>query len=97
MRTDIRVFDADHMARLDTDMWRSYYDKKPVALHLQLGQVLRDEFHMTLARSYVTAFRAAHAAHAPGDLSRSLALAAGRSIASTRSGSARTATSGRSR
>jgi hypothetical protein len=78
VHTDIRVFDADHMARLDTDMWRSYYDKKPVALYLQLGQVLRDEFHMTLARSYVTAFRAAHAAfvfkrgHARADYERAL-------------------------
>jgi len=78
VRTDIRVFDADHMARLDTDMWRSYYDKKPVALYFQLGQVLRDEFHMTLVRSYVTAFRAAHAAfvfkrgHARADYERAL-------------------------
>lgn len=62
VRTDIRVFDADHMARLDTDMWRAYYDKKPLTLYLQLGEVLRDEFHMTLARSWVTSLRAAHAA-----------------------------------
>ena len=62
VRTDIRVFDADHMARLDTDMWRAYYDKQPLTLYLQLGEVLRDEFHMTLARSWVASFRAAHAA-----------------------------------
>jgi hypothetical protein len=62
VRTDIRVFDADHMARLDTDMWRSYYDRKPVALYFQLAAVLRDEFHMTLMRSLVTGFRAARAA-----------------------------------
>ena len=78
VRTDIRVFDADHMARLDTEMWRSYYDKKPLTLYLQLGQVLRDEFHMTLARSFVTSFRAARAAfvfkrgHARADYERAL-------------------------
>jgi len=78
VHTDIRVFDADHMARLDTDMWRSYYDRKPLALYFQLGQVLRDEFHMTLARSYVTAYRAARAAfvfkrgHARVDYDRAL-------------------------
>jgi hypothetical protein len=61
-RTDIRVFDADHMARLDTDMWRSYYDKQPAKLYLQLAQVLRDEFHMTHAHAYSTALLAARAA-----------------------------------
>jgi hypothetical protein len=62
VHTDIRVFDPDRMARLDTNMWRSYYDRKPVALYLQLGQVLREQFHMTRARSYLTAFHAARAA-----------------------------------
>lgn len=62
VRTDIRVFDPDRMARLDTDMWRSYYEKKPLLLFLQLGQVLREQFHMPFLRSQVTAFRAARAA-----------------------------------
>src|SRR5262249_10810417 len=78
VRTDIRTFDADRMARLDTDMWRSYYDRQPVALYFQLARLLRAEFHMTRARSYVTAFRAARAAfvfkrgHARADYERAL-------------------------
>src|SRR5262245_20953815 len=78
VHTDIRKFDADRMARLDTDMWRSYYARDPVKLYFQLARLLREEFHMTRARSYVTAFRAARAAfvfkrgHARSDYEKAL-------------------------
>lgn len=61
-RTDIRVFDATQVARLDTDMWRSYYDHRPAALFFQLAELMRGQFHFPLLRSYVAAARSARAA-----------------------------------
>jgi len=61
-RTDIRVFDAARVARLDTDMWRSYYDRKPAQLFLQLTQLLRDQFHFPPLRATLAAYRSARAA-----------------------------------
>ena len=61
-RVDIRAFDSREVARLDTEMWRSYYDKKPVALFFQLAELMRRQFHFPLLRSYVAAFYAAKAA-----------------------------------
>ena len=61
-RTDIRVFDAAQVAQLDTDMWRSYYDRKPALLFLQLAELMRGQFHFPLLRSYVAAARSARAA-----------------------------------
>ena len=60
--TDIRAFDPDRVAQLDTEMWRSYYDKKPDVLFVQLAQLLREQFHFPVLRSYLTASRAARAA-----------------------------------
>lgn len=62
VKSDIRVFDAAQVARLDTDMWRSYYDRKPAALFLQLAELLRVQFHFPVLRSYVVAGHAARAA-----------------------------------
>ncbi|HTR97598.1 MAG TPA: hypothetical protein VMH61_06820 [Candidatus Acidoferrales bacterium] len=77
-RADLRVFLPERMARLDTDMWRSYYDHKPGLLYLQLAQTLREEFHFPPVRSYLTAARAARAAfvfkggHGRSDYERAL-------------------------
>lgn len=62
MRTDIRVFDPEAVARLDTQMWRAYYAKKPLPLYLELAQLLREEFHFPPLRSFAIAARAARAA-----------------------------------
>jgi hypothetical protein len=62
VHADIRAFDPDRMAQLDTEMWRSYYDKKPDQLFFQLASLLREQFRFPPLRSYVTAFHAARAA-----------------------------------
>jgi hypothetical protein len=58
----LRQFDADEVARLETAMWRSYYDKRPVRLYLELGELLRSQYHMPLFRSNLVAFYATKAA-----------------------------------
>ncbi|HEV7475970.1 MAG TPA: hypothetical protein VGN90_18080, partial [Pyrinomonadaceae bacterium] len=42
----LKEFDADEVARLETDMWRSYYDKRQVALFFQLAELLRKQYNM---------------------------------------------------
>jgi len=60
--SDLRAFDPEQVARLDTDMWRSYYDRERLKLFYQLVVLLRQQYHMTTTRSYVVAFHAAKAA-----------------------------------
>ena len=60
----MREFDADEVARLETAMWRSYYDKKQVQLFNQLSELLRTQYHMPLVRSNQVAYYAANAAFA---------------------------------
>lgn len=77
-RADIRSFDPDAVARLDTEMWRAYYDRKPVPLFLELAETMRRQFHFPLLRSYVAAVHGARAAlvfkrgHARSDYERAL-------------------------
>ncbi|MGH7495898.1 MAG: hypothetical protein ACREOO_26375 [bacterium] len=61
-RTDLREFDAEEVARLDTVMWRSYYDREPLKLFFQLAELLRSQFNLPFLRSYLVAFDAAKAA-----------------------------------
>ena len=58
----IRQFDPKRVAQLETDMWRSYYDKKPVLLFWQLAGGLREQFHAPFWRSFGLAFQATKAA-----------------------------------
>ncbi len=60
--THLREFDADEVARLETAMWRSYYEKRRVALFNQLSELLRTQYHMPLVRSNQVAYYAADAA-----------------------------------
>jgi len=59
---DLRDFDAVEVARLETDMWRSYYERRQVRLFLQLAGLLRTQFRLPFLRSHVVAFSAARAA-----------------------------------
>jgi hypothetical protein len=59
---DLRDFDPEAVARLETDMWRSYYDRRQVLLFFQLAKALRTQYHVPLLRSNVIAFRGAKAA-----------------------------------
>jgi len=61
-KSDLREFDPDAVARLETDMWRSYYDRRQVLLFLQLAKALRTQYHAPFLRSNVIAFRGAKAA-----------------------------------
>src|SRR5262245_10147643 len=59
---DLRDFDPEVVARLETDMWRSYYDRRQVLLFFQLAKTLRTQYHVPFLRSNVIAFRGAKAA-----------------------------------
>ena len=58
----IRQFDPQAVARLETAMWRSYYNKNPVLLFWQLAGGLREQFHAPFWRSFGLAFQATKAA-----------------------------------
>jgi len=58
----LREFDPDEVARLETAMWRSYYDKQEVRLFNQATELLRTQYNMPLVRSNKVAYHAAKAA-----------------------------------
>ena len=60
--THLREFDPDEVARLETAMWRSYYDRQQLRLFNQLTEMLRTQYHMPLVRSNRVAYHAANAA-----------------------------------
>jgi hypothetical protein len=61
-QSDLTSFDPEVVARLETAMWRSYYDRRPVLLFSQLAQTLRRQYGVPFLRSYAIAFRGAKAA-----------------------------------
>lgn len=61
-QTDIRQFDPDEVARLDTAMWRSYYSRQRFLLFRQLAELLRTQYRLPFLRSNLVAYRAAKAA-----------------------------------
>lgn len=61
-KVDIRSFDANEVARLDTAMWRSYYDRERLKIFGELGQVLDTQFHFPFWRRQLVAFYAARSA-----------------------------------
>src|ERR1044071_4705941 len=60
--TKLRRFDADEVARLETAMWRSYYDRKQVKLFNELSELLRTQYNLPYIRSNAVAYQAARAA-----------------------------------
>jgi hypothetical protein len=58
----MREFDADEVARLETAMWRSYYEKQRLQLFNQLSELLRTQYRMPLVRSNQVAYYGANAA-----------------------------------
>lgn len=60
--THLREFDSNEVARLETAMWRSYYEKQRLRLFNQLTELLRSQYHMTPVKSNVVAYYASHAA-----------------------------------
>ena len=58
----LREFDPDEVARLETAMWRSYYEKEHLRLFNQLSELLRTQYHMPPIRSNEVAYYGANAA-----------------------------------
>ncbi len=61
-RGNFRNFDPAAVARLDAQMWRSYYERKPLVLLWQSAELLRKQVGAPFWRSFVLAYYAAHAA-----------------------------------
>src|SRR5450755_1653004 len=61
-RHSMRDFNPHVVAQLETDMWRSYYDHHPLELYVELARLLRSQYHLSVTRSCLAAYRAAHAA-----------------------------------
>ncbi|MEO8100352.1 MAG: hypothetical protein ABI811_21815 [Acidobacteriota bacterium] len=59
---DLRDFDAAAVGKLDTEMWRSYYERRQVLLLRQLLTLLSRQFGMPPLEAVRNAYRAAHAA-----------------------------------
>jgi hypothetical protein len=57
----MRAFDPNEVARLETAMWRSYYDKQQLQLYNQMTELLRSQYNLPFIRSNT------------GDLAHSLA------------------------
>jgi hypothetical protein len=61
-RHDLREFDPHEVARIETAMWRSYYDHQRVKLFGELSTLLRRQFRLPFWRSCVGAYYAARSA-----------------------------------
>jgi hypothetical protein len=61
-RHDLKDFDPHVVARLETEMWRSYYDHHSVQLFFELVRLMRTQYHLSITRSSIAAYYAAHAA-----------------------------------
>ena len=77
-RTTLRDFDPDEVARLETEMWRSYYSRQRVRLFTEMSELLRTQYRLPLWRSNAVAYQAAKAAfvfkdgHSRADYERAL-------------------------
>lgn len=60
-KVDIRDFDANEVARLDTAMWRSYYSRERLKLYSQLTELLQKQYKLNFWRRQLIAYRAAKA------------------------------------
>lgn len=61
-RSNLREFNPAEVGRLETAMWRSYYDKERVKLFREASELMRTQYGMPYARSNKVAFDAARAA-----------------------------------
>lgn len=61
-KVDIREFDADEVARLDTAMWRSYYSRERLQMFSELTELLEKQYKLRFWRRQLVAFYAAQAA-----------------------------------
>lgn len=61
-KVDIRKFDPDEVARLDTAMWRSYYSREHLRMFSELTELLEKQYKLRFWRRQLVAFYAAKAA-----------------------------------
>lgn len=61
-KVDIREFDPDEVARLDTAMWRSYYSRERLWLFRELTELLEKQYHFPFWRRQLVAYYAAKGA-----------------------------------
>jgi hypothetical protein len=61
-QSKMRDFNADEVARLETAMWRSYYDRQQIRLYNQMTELLRSQYNIPIVRSTFVAYDAARAA-----------------------------------
>ena len=61
-KVDIRNFDADEVARLDTAMWRSYYSRERLHMYSELTELLGTQYKFRFWRRQLVAYYAAKAA-----------------------------------
>ena len=61
-RHDLRRFDGREVGRLETAMWRSYYDHRDVRLFGELIGLLRHQYHLPFWRATAGAYHAARGA-----------------------------------
>jgi hypothetical protein len=60
--SSLRRFDPNEVARLETAMWRSYYNKERLRLFNQLAELMRTQYNLPFVRSNAVAYQAAKAA-----------------------------------
>ncbi|MDX6498324.1 MAG: hypothetical protein QOG23_1584 [Blastocatellia bacterium] len=60
--TQMREFNPDEVAHLETAMWRSYYDKQRLQLFNQLAKLLRLQYGLSQLKSNQVAYYGANAA-----------------------------------
>ncbi len=60
--TKLKAFNHDEVARLETAMWRSYYQKQRLKLFSELTELLRTQYNLPLLRSNTIAYQASKAA-----------------------------------
>jgi hypothetical protein len=61
-RHSLRAFDARELARIETQMWRSYYERHRWRLFNELAELMSDQYGMPFWRSRLAAYHAARAA-----------------------------------
>ncbi len=60
--TELRRFDPVEVARLETAMWRSYYERRRLRLFTELSELLRRQYGFSFWKSNRVAYSAARAA-----------------------------------